>query len=50
MGCYCVFTHPLDDGVRDFYRSYGFENLPFDPMRSMAVRIAELVSSGVGQN
>lgn len=50
MGCYCVFTHPLDDGVRDFYRSFGFEDLPFDPMRSMAVRIADLVASGFGQN
>jgi predicted N-acetyltransferase YhbS len=48
MGCFCVLTHPLDDGVRDFYRNFGFEELPFDPMRSMAVRIADLVASGFG--
>jgi len=46
MGCFCVLTHPLDDGVRDFYRRFGFEDLPFDPMRSMAVRIVDLIASG----
>ena len=46
MGCFCVLTHPLDDGVRDFYRQFGFEDLPFDPMRSMAVRIVDLIASG----
>ena len=46
VGCFCVLSHPLDDGVRDFYRSFGFEDLPFDPRRSMAVRIADLERSG----
>jgi len=46
MGCFCVLTHPLDDGVRDFYRRFGFDDLPFDPMRSMAVRIVDLIASG----
>ncbi len=46
MGCYCVLTHPLDDSVREFYRGFGFDDLPFDPMRSMAVRITDLVASG----
>ena len=46
IGCFCVITHPLDDGVRNFYRSFGFENLPFDPERSMAVRIADLEANG----
>lgn len=46
IGCFCVITHPLDDGVRDFYRNFGFEDLPFDPNRSMAVRIMDLIRSG----
>jgi predicted GNAT family acetyltransferase len=37
IGCLCVMTHPLDDGVRALYRSFGFEDLPFDLARSMAV-------------
>ena len=46
IGCFCVLTHPLDDGVRDFYRAFGFEDLPFDPGRSMAVRIVDLERNG----
>lgn len=48
IGCFCVLTHPLDDGVRAFYRSFGFEDLPFDPERSMAVRISDLRLGGIG--
>jgi hypothetical protein len=48
VGCFCVLTHPLDDDVRALYRSFGFDDLPFDPSRSMAVRIADLVHSGFG--
>ena len=48
IGCFCVLTHPLDDGVRAFYRAFGFEDLPFDPERSMAVRIVDLVHNGMG--
>ena len=46
IGCFCVLTHPLDDGVRAFYQRHGFADLPFDPGRSMAVRIADLRASG----
>ncbi|MEO6093629.1 MAG: GNAT family N-acetyltransferase [Novosphingobium sp.] len=46
LGCFCVLTHPLDDGVRGFYRSFGFDDLPFDPRGSMAVRMKDLVASG----
>ena len=46
VGCFCVLTHPLDDRVRALYRAFGFEELPFDPSRSMAVRIADLVHNG----
>jgi predicted N-acetyltransferase YhbS len=48
VGCFCVLTHPLDDSVRALYRSFGFEDLPFDPARSMAVRIVDLVHNGFG--
>lgn len=48
VGCFCVLTHPLDDGVRAFYRSFGFEDLPSDPGRSMAIRIIDLENSGFG--
>ncbi|MGA9658573.1 MAG: GNAT family N-acetyltransferase [Asticcacaulis sp.] len=46
MGCFCVLTHPLDEGVRGFYRHLGFEDLPFDPQRSMAVRMVDLKRNG----
>jgi uncharacterized protein (DUF1778 family) len=46
IGCFCMFTHPLDDGVRAFLSYLGFETLPYDPRRSMAVRIGDLRQSG----
>lgn len=46
IGCFCVLAHPLNDGVREFYRHFGFEDLPFDPGRSMAVRIVDLAHNG----
>jgi predicted N-acetyltransferase YhbS len=46
IGCFGVLTHPLDDGVRAFYDRFGFETLPFDPKRSMVVRIRDLEESG----
>jgi predicted N-acetyltransferase YhbS len=46
MGCFGVLTHPIDDGVRAFYRRFGFEDLPFDPERSMIVRIVDLEGNG----
>jgi predicted N-acetyltransferase YhbS len=48
IGCFGVLTHPLDDGVRAFYERFGFETLPFDPRRSMIVRIRDLERSGFG--
>ena len=45
LGC---STHPLDETVRAFYRKFGFEDLPFDPARSMIVRMVDLIASGVG--
>ncbi|MDO7837102.1 GNAT family N-acetyltransferase [Sphingobium sp. HBC34] len=46
IGCFCVLTHPLDGDVRKFYRGFGFEEVPFDPARSMAVRMVDLVKNG----
>jgi len=46
IGCFCVLTHPLDDSIRDFYRHFGFENLPFDPNSSMVVRMRDLERNG----
>jgi GNAT superfamily N-acetyltransferase len=46
IGCLGVVTHPLDDAVRDLYRRFGFEALPFDPSRSMFVRIVDLELNG----
>lgn len=46
IGCVCVLTHPLEDDVRAFYVKFGFEVLPFDPQRSMAVRIVDLENNG----
>lgn len=48
VGCFCVLTHPLDDDVRALCGSFGFEDLPFDPSRGMAVRIADLLLNGFG--
>ena len=46
IGCFGVLTHPLDDGVRDLYRRFGFEELTFDRGRSMLVRIVDLERNG----
>ena len=46
IGCFAVITHPLDDGLRQFYSQFGFEALPFDPRGSMAVRIVDLERNG----
>ncbi len=46
VGGYGVLTHPLDDQVREFYRNWGFEDLPHDPKRSMFVRMVDLKNSG----
>lgn len=46
IGCFCVLTHALDDGVRAFYEGFGFESLPGDPDACMAVRLKDLRKSG----
>jgi len=48
VGSFGVITHPLDEPVRQFYRRWGFEDVPFDPRRSMIVRMTDLAKSGVG--
>lgn len=46
IGSFGVITHPLDDEVRAFYARWGFEDLPFDPQRTMIVRMLNLAKSG----
>jgi len=46
IACFGVLTHPLDDELRRFYKRWGFENLPYDPRRSMIVRIKDLEHNG----
>lgn len=46
VGSFGVLTHPIDDQVRKFYRRWGFEDVPFDPSRSMIVRMVDLEKSG----
>jgi len=48
VGSFGVVTHPIDEEVRQFYRRWGFEDVPFDPKRSMIVRMIELEKSGLG--
>ena len=47
IGSFGVITHPLNDGVRAFYGHFGFEDVPFDPRRSMIVRMSELEKAGL---
>jgi predicted N-acetyltransferase YhbS len=46
VGCFALITHPLDEGIRAFYRKFGFADLPHDSMRCMAVKITDLRTSG----
>jgi len=46
IGSFGVFTHPIDEQVRRFYRRWGFEDLRFDPRRSMIVRMIDLERNG----
>ncbi len=47
IGSFGVLTHPLDEGVRQFYRRWGFEDVPLDPRRSMIVRMVDLEKNGI---
>jgi GNAT superfamily N-acetyltransferase len=47
IGSFGIITHPIDDGVRAFYRRWGFQDLPTDPRGTMIVRIVDLEASGI---
>jgi GNAT superfamily N-acetyltransferase len=47
VGSFGVLTHPIDERVRQFYRQWGFDDVPFDPKRSMIVRMVDLEKSGL---
>jgi GNAT superfamily N-acetyltransferase len=49
VGSFGVITHPIDEQVRSFYRRWGFEDVPFDPRRSMIVRMVDIEKSGFGK-
>jgi predicted N-acetyltransferase YhbS len=44
-----VILHPLDDELRGFYARFGFQDLPFDPRRAMAMRMVDL-EAAIGEN
>lgn len=48
IGSLGVITHPIDDAIRRFYARWGFQDLPFDPKRTMIVRMIDLVKNGFG--
>jgi len=47
IGSFGVVTHPIDERAQEFYRRWGFQDLPFDPRRAMIVRMVDLERSGV---
>jgi GNAT superfamily N-acetyltransferase len=47
VGSFGVITHPIDLKIRQFYRRCGFQDVPFDPKRSMIVRMVDLERSGI---
>jgi GNAT superfamily N-acetyltransferase len=47
IGSFGVLTHPIDDQIRQLYRQWGFEDVPFDPKRAMIVRMIDLEKSGL---
>lgn len=47
VGSFGVFAHPLDEQVRGFYTRWGFQDLPFDLLRAMIVRMVDLERSGL---
>lgn len=42
IGCFCILTHALDDQVRAFFSTFGFEDIPGDPAGGMAIRLIDL--------
>jgi GNAT superfamily N-acetyltransferase len=47
VGSFGVLTHPIHEHVRELYRRWGFEDVPFDPKRAMIVRMIDLENSGL---
>ena len=47
IGSFGVITHPIDEQAREFYRRWGFQDLPFDPRRAMIVRMVDLERNGI---
>ncbi|MBZ9650299.1 DUF1778 domain-containing protein [Sphingobium sp. 3R8] len=47
IGCFCMLVHPLDDRIRALFQRFGFEDIPGDPARGMAIRIIDLERNGL---
>ena len=47
VGIVGVITHPIDDGEREFYARWHFQELSYDPRRAMWARFADLRKSGM---
>jgi predicted N-acetyltransferase YhbS len=45
IGCHGILTQPINEGVREFYRNFDFDDLPGDPKRAMILRLADIKSS-----
>lgn len=45
VGGFALVTHPLNEGIRRFYESRGFSDLPGDPKGAMFVRLKDLAAS-----
>lgn len=50
VGCVGLVTFPIDEEVRGFYASFGFEDMDDDPQRHMIVRIRDLTKNGFHEN
>lgn len=45
VGSYALVTHPLNEGVREFYQKRGFTDLSGDPQGAIFVRLKDLAAS-----
>jgi hypothetical protein len=50
IGCIGLVTQPLDDDVRSFYDSFDFQDLPFDPVGRMILRLADVKHIGIAEH
>lgn len=49
IGFIGILTQPVDEDVRSFYRRLDFEDLPFDPMGRMVLRLSDMRHIGMAK-